>query len=890
MGLSPGARLGPYEIVAALGAGGMGEVYRAKDSRLNRTVAIKVLPTESAVDPDRRERFEREAKAISALDHPNICALYDVGEHEGTYFLVMPCLEGQTLAERLAKGALPPDQAIKIGIEIATALDAAHRHGIVHRDLKPGNVMLTKTGVKLLDFGLAKLKKAGGPLTYSGMAHLAGETTQASGTGIGTLLGTMPYMSPEQVEGRDVDARSDIFSLGAVIYEMITGERAFKGDTAASLIGAILKDEPTPIAGVQPLTPAVLDHVVTVSLAKDPDERWQSAADVARQLKWIAQGGSEGSAPTVSRTRTLAWPGALLALAAAIALAAIAWPASRPATETARVVRFEVMPPAGAALSESRSSIGVYQSAASPDGTQIAFVASVAGKLATLWLRNVDGVATRELPGTAGAADPFWSPDSRAIGFFAGARLKTIDVSTGNVRDLTSASTNSRGGSWSRNGTILFSSDSASPLTRIPATGGTPVAITSVGEGISHRWPWFLPDGEHFLFFARAGADDRGIFVGSLAGGQPRLVLKNLFAAQYANGYLLTVRDGSLLAYPFDEQSLTLRDVPVPVANQVGGSATQQGSFSVSDEVLIHGAGLGVTTELRWFDRTGQGVGTPVDRGNIANFSLAPDDSRVALAKVDPASNTADIWLVELKPGITTRFTLDSMNDLAPRWAPGGDRIVFRSDRFGGNNLFVKPAASAVRDEMLLKRELSFPSDWSPDGKYILYHQTIRLGSFDISASTLDGNTVIPVAATPFDEYDGQFSPDGRLVAYVSDESGRPEVYVQTFPPSGRRWTVSLGGGNEPRWRGDGRELFFLSANGALMSAAIPASGPSAEAAPKRLFATNTPTFGNPYRINLDATRDGQRFLINTVAAVGDVKPLSVVVNWIKGLEPTRPQ
>ena len=540
MALTSGTRLGPYEIVSPLGAGGMGEVYRANDARLNRTVAIKILSDESAADADRRERFEREAKAISALDHPNICALYDVGEHQGTYFLVMPCLEGQTLADRLAKGALPPDQAIKYAIEIATALDAAHRHGIIHRDLKPGNIMLTKTGVKLLDFGLAKLKQASGTLTYSG---LAGDTTKAPGTGVGTLLGTMPYMAPEQIEGRDVDARSDIFSLGAVIYEMVTGERAFKGESPASVMGAILKDEPAPMKTVQPLTPAALDHVVTTCLAKDPDERWQSTADIARELKWIASAGADANVTRLVRRRSLLWPAAIAAIVLA-AIGAITWPALRPASVTSDVIRLSILPPPNGKFSTPAASVVAPQVAISPDGRLVAFVAESAGVRPHVWVRSLNTLEPRMLPGTTDALYPFWSPDGRSIGFFAQGKLKTINLAGGPATTLSDSPLDSRGGSWSRDGTIIFARAATDVIYRVAATGGPVTSATrfdAARKENSHRFPTFLPNSRYFTYVVRSELSENwGVAIASLDSVESRFIGTGLqMSAQAANpGYL----------------------------------------------------------------------------------------------------------------------------------------------------------------------------------------------------------------------------------------------------------------------------------------------------------------------------------------------------------------
>jgi serine/threonine protein kinase/Tol biopolymer transport system component len=732
MGLSTGARLGPYEILAPLGAGGMGEVYRAKDARLNRTVAIKVLSDKSAADADRRERFEREAKAISSLEHPNICALYDVGNHEGTYFLVMPCLEGQTLAERLRKGPLPPDQAIKHAIEIATALDAAHRHGIVHRDLKPGTIMLTKTGVKLLDFGLAKLKKATG---------LLGDTTIAKDTGIGTLLGTMPYMSPEQIEGRDVDARSDLFSLGAVIYEMVTGQRAFKGETAASVIGSILKDEPTPMKTLQPLTPAALDHVAGTCLAKDPDERWQSAADVARELKWIAQGGSDITArPPNTRSKRWIWLAAVAATALA-GFAVAAWPALNRLNPAAPdTIRFAVQAPPGLDFFGSNASLSMLQFAVSPNGRYVAFVAARPGSEPSLLLRALNDVASRELAGSAGATEPFWSPDSAMVGFFSRGRIKTLHIGTGEVRDICAASRSTpRGGAWNRDGIIVFGGDFGAGLFKVSvSTGVVEEVVRATGSINSLRWPQFLPDGRRFLFYARGQASDRGIYVGALDGTPPVRIMASVFNAQYALGFLLTVRDGALLAYPFDERVAAVSGDPIQVADRIGGSSNQHAAFSASaNGVLVISGGASQVSHLTWFDRNGRETDPQLEPGNIPTFDLAPDGRQVAMARMDPNTNTADIWITDLERATSARFTLDPANDLAPTWSRDGKQILFRSDRTGDNLLYRKASVGGSTDEQLgSNNNASNPTDWSADGRYALFHQTNARTNSDLGYSS----------------------------------------------------------------------------------------------------------------------------------------------------------
>ena len=881
MSLSAGASLGPYEITGPLGAGGMGEVYRAKDKRLNRTVAIKILSDESAADADRRERFEREAKAISALDHPNICALYDVGDHDGMYFLVMPCLEGQSLADRLTKGALPPDQAIKFAIEIAGALDAAHRHGIVHRDLKPGNIMLTKTGVKLLDFGLAKLKKTQGPL---------GDTTIAKDTGVGTLLGTMPYMSPEQIEGRDVDARSDIFSLGAVIYEMVTGQRAFKGDSPASVIGSILKDEPAPISTVQPLAPASLDHVVTTCLAKDPDERWQSAADIARELRWISQAGAAVTAVNGVATSHHVWWWSLAVAAVGVAAIGVSsWRTLSSPADAADVVRFGLVSPPGTSFAAARSAIGIPQFAVSPDGRSVAFIAGQPGK-PTLWIRNLNDLTARPLNGTDDAADPFWSPDNRQIGFFAAGRLKTLDIATGELRDICPASRTPRGGAWSPSGAIVFGGDSGSGLQKVVAGTGAVADVTRATPGAnSHRWPVFLPDGERFLYYARGDEDARGIYLGALDGRPSVRIVESMFNAVYSNGYLLTLRAGDLLAYPFDERSATIRGDSRTIANHIAGSSTQRGAFSVSPSGTLVAAGdTQEFHQLSWYDRTGRETPTEIPPGSIVTFRISPDGRQVAMARVDTSLSSADVWVADLERSTTTRLTVNPTNDLSPLWSPDGKRIIFRSDRSGENWVFGKASNGGTVDDLVIKSDTPNLTDWSRDPERILFSRSVLKTNSDIevTALTIDARPT-KIIGTPSDDYDARFSPSGKWIAYVSEESGRPEVYVQDFPTPRTKWTISTGGGVEPRWRGDGEELFYVAGDGKVMGVRIDTATGFRPGPPRALFQSPIKPSQNPsiFQASMDATADGQRFLIKKPAARGEPPSLTVVLNWKAALE-----
>ncbi len=893
MALSPGARLGPYEVLSALGAGGMGEVYKARDTRLDRTVAIKVLPSEVASDPDLRARFEREARAVAALDHPHICGIYDVGESNGTHYLVMPHLDGQTLAARLEKGPLPLDHALKIAVEIADALDKAHRQGIIHRDLKPANIMLTKAGSKLLDFGLAKLRTKDGPISMSGMTRM---TTRAPETAHGMILGTVQYMAPEQVEGREADARTDIWALGAVIYEMVTGTRPFKGDTPASVIGAILKDEPPPISSRQPLTPAMLDRVVARCFQKDPDSRWQSAADLLPVLKWVGD-GTQVSAAAASRRSSrglrvwlpLASAGTLLV---AVLTLLPGWWAHRRESPPG-LLQLSVLPPPSATFSSPPASIVAPQIAISPDGRQVAFVSQAPRGRPNLWVRSLGDSEAQLLRGTEDAIYPFWSPDSRSLGFFAEGKLKTIEIGGGPARTLSDAPLDSRGGTWGRDGTILFAPTAASGLFRIAATGGTASQVTkfdvSRAEN-SHRFPAFLPDGRHFLYTTRNARQEHwGVSMASLdlPVGTP-LVERTDWSAQFAPpGYILFLRAGTLMAQPFDLNRTSITGEAITVAGDVGVTSTGYAAFSASDTgVIVYAKHIGLPGELRWFDRSGNPAGTVGTPAEYLDFELSPDERTIAVSRVDPKLTSADVWLLDLARNVMTRFTVDPQTDASALWSPNGGRIVFRTNRHGFSELYQKRSSSTEPEQPILDPEANLiSSDWSSDGKLIVYTKTSSTAGFDIWVWPTDGRAKPLLAVhTALNAMHGRLSPNGRWLAYASDESGELQVYVQPFPATGEKRQISPDGGSEPRWRRDGNELFYLASDNKLMSVPIPGGNAFDRGVPKALFDTRVPLTGNPYRSNYAVTADGQRFLVNT--RIEDApSPINVILNWTALLE-----
>jgi dipeptidyl aminopeptidase/acylaminoacyl peptidase len=876
MTLTTGTRLGPYEILSPLGAGGMGEVYKARDTRLDRTVAIKILPPRFSEDADMKQRFEREAKAISALAHVNICALYDVGTHEGTEYLVMEHLEGQTLAGRLSDGPLPPEQLLKVSVEIAAALDAAHHAGIIHRDLKPGNVMLTKSGVKLLDFGLAKTAL---PAVKSSSATSLPTEMPRAITQQGTILGTFQYMAPEQLEGREADARSDIFSFGAVLYEMATGRKAFEGKSQAALISAILKDEPAPISTVAPMTPPALDRVVKTCLAKDPEDRFQTAHDIKLQLQWIAEGGSQVGlpAPVAHRRKSrerLAWG---LAAAAAAAVAVLAVGFVRRAPVRPKLMRFELAtPPEITTIDAPRIS---------PDGKIIAFNATDSSGKTRIWVRHLDALVAQPLAGTEGTTRPFWSPDSKFLGFFAEGKLKKLEVSGGPTQKICDAPTGADG-SWSAEGVILFDGRTTDPIYRVSAAGGTPVVAAKIEPSrkeTSVGWPEFLPDGRHFLYLVTGQKpEDSAYRIGSLDSADSKLLAPAQTLVSYAPpGYLLFVRDKTLVAQPFDAKALKTTGEPIPLAEHVGTDAVGLARFSVSgDGTLAYRTG-DTGDRFLWVDRSGKEGETVGDPGEYHNPAFSPAGDRLAFNLADPRSGKSDIWVRDLKRGVSSRFTFGTGDSFAPLWSPDGRLIVFRQDL----DLFEKAVGGQGGEGKLLFKsdELKVPCDWSRDGRYIAFDSLGKETGWDIWVMPVSGDRKpVPFLKTPFGELLPVFSPDGRFLAYQSNESGRYEVYVQSFPGPGGKWQISTAGGVEPRWRADGKELYYRAPDQRLMAVGIQ-NGSGFEAGPPQpLFQARFDM--TPSRDRYLPTADGRRFL--TVAPLGReaMSPTTVVLNWYADL------
>jgi serine/threonine protein kinase len=884
MALTAGTKLGPYEIQSQLGAGGMGEVYKAKDTRLDRTVAIKVLPSHLSDDPELRRRFEREARAVSNLNHPHICTLHDIGQQEGTDYIVMEYLEGETLADRLRKGVLPVDQVLQFGIEIADALDGAHRQGIVHRDLKPGNIMLTQSGAKLLDFGLAKLRQpesdAGGGL--SGLA-----TQDQSLTGAGTILGTFQYMAPEQLEGKDTGARTDIFAFGAVLYEMATGKKAFGGESRASLISAIMSSEPEAMSELQPMTPPALEHVVKRCLAKDPEERWASAHDVMLELKFIVEGtfqaGIVGVAVAARTGRErLGWLVAGVLLLTVLVLSGIAY-FNRPQSDI-HTVKVAVLPPPEATSAPQDLSI-------SPDGNHLAFVTSTSEGKNKLWVRSLDSLESKPLSGAEGGSYPFWSPDSRYIGFFADGKLKKIEARGGLPQTLSDAN-NGLGGTWSSDGVIVFTPAPTRILYRVSAAGGEATPVTALNkerQENSHRWPQFLPDGHHFLFFARSPREeDSGIYLGSLGSRAVRRLLIADHAVYVQPGFLLYVREGALMALPFDAADLRITGDAIPIAVNVGASGPNTpAAFTISGNgVLAYGSESAQLAQLTWYDRNGVRLGAVGPKRFYRDLSLSRDEKQVAVDILD--TTHWDIWLLEFARGITSRVTSDSSFDMNPVWSADGNRIVFNSNRNGVFDLFLYDLTSAGAAELLY--ESSFTkraTDWSSDGRFILFERVRgKNEKRDLVAIPVHGDhQPMAVLDSDFDERQGQFSPDGRWVAFASDESGRFEVYIQSFPKPGRKWQISTEGGSMPKWRSDGRELFYIAANGRLMAVGIEATSTILARVPNELFEMRLLHRRSAFTSGYSVSADGNRFLVITRVEETSPTPITVVLNWAANLE-----
>ena len=884
MMLSTGVKLGPYEILSAIGAGGMGEVYRARDTRLNRIVAIKVLPAHLADRAELRERFDREAKTIASLNHPHICVLHDIGHEDGTDYLVMEYIEGETLAQKLTKGALPLEQTLQYAIEIADALDKAHRKGITHRDLKPGNIMLTKTGTKLLDFGLAKLKQEAAPVSVQ-LSDLP--TASDPLTAQGTIVGTLQYMAPEQVEGKEADARTDIFAFGVVVYEMATGKKAFEGKSQASLMAKILETDPPSMTTLAPMTPPILDRIVKKCLAKDPDDRWQSARDICEQLRWISDSDvkSAASAPRVARsdtTRKWMWAVGGFAVLALVLIAGVVYFRRTPVE--LRAIRFTVSPPEKQdfpVLDNNPSFLSV-----SPDGTKLAFVTITEGHY-KLWLRDLDSQTAQALPGTEEAWAPFWSPDSRSIAFTAGTSLKKVSISGGIVETITSLPGNG-GGTWNQDGVILFVPSLNSAVLRVSSAGGSPTPVTSLDgstKQIGHQWPQFLPDGRHFLYSAwGSNPEDDAIYAGSLDSKESKRILKAHSSPLYSPpGYLMFVRGGTLLVQQFDPDRLELKGDAVPIAEHVQFNAVSgRAAVAVSENGVLAYRLMPASAQFKlvWVDRKGAEQALAAPLHTYRNPRLSPDGQRVAVTIDESGSQE---WLLDTGRGSLSRLTLEGTYNGGSAWSPDGKRITFGSDRAGPRNLFWQPSDGSGNAERLLTDDrVQVASSWSPDGQNLAFEQTSPNTGWDIFVFRLSDRKAEPFLQTRANEIAPRFSPDGRWIAYASDESGRYEVYVQPFPGPGGKWQISTQGGTEPVWARSG-ELFYR--NGDKLMVAETTTHPNFSAGnPKLVFEQRYAAYQT--LPDYDVSADGQRFLFTKSGEEAQARSeINVVVNWPEELK-----
>jgi serine/threonine protein kinase len=878
MTLKAGDRLGPYEIVSLLGAGGMGEVYRARDTRLERTVAIKILSAEIDT-PAARDQFDREARAISSLTGPNICTLYDVGTQDGRTFLVMEYLLGESLAQALSRGPLPLKKVLDYAIQIAAALDQIHRQGLIHRDLKPGNIMLTKSGVKLLDFGLAKI--ASNPDWLLGASNLTHTLTTP-----GPLLGTCQYVAPELFAGKKPDTRCDIFAFGAVLYEMITGRRAFAGTTQALTIANILEHDPPPMKPPEVGGPRLtaLEHLVRTCLLKNPEERRQTAHDILLELRWIAElaeldEASEARRPFADRRVRPAWiVVALLTLAMSFTAVFLLL---RHSDQKPQLIKVSAMPP------DKADFVANSLPALSPNGRRLIFAASSGGKT-QLWVRDLDSAAPWAVAGTDGGFDPFWSPDNNEVGFFAAGKLRKVKLTGGPALVLCDAM-QGRGGSWSRNGIIVFTPSTTESLYKVPAAGGKPEAVTtldsSAGE-VSHRWPWFLPDGRHFLYTSRnADATKTATYVGDLeSGGKQRIRATSSNAVYGPPGYLLFVSEHALMAEAFDATRLRSSGEPFQVADHVDLiTANLQAGFSVSETGVVayySGDGSRLNSQLTWFDRSGKTAGTVGEPGSFVKPAISPDGRMLAVDRLDAQSGAYDVWEYDLARGSPTRVTFDARQDGYPVWSPDGGSIAFAGNRAGHYQIYRKSAGSNAQDELLLESPLDkFPSDWSRDGRYLIYYQIDPVTKYDLWALPLTGDRKpYPLLQTTFNEHRATLSPDGRWLAYTSDETGKDEIYVQSFPSLGNKRKVSDGGGTRPVWNRDGKELFYIASDRKLMVSAVSGGAKFEAGSPQPLFATRQ----NLTRF-FDVSPDGRRFLLVDPLPDPVTPPINLLFNWQAG-------
>jgi len=877
MALSPGTKYGPYEIEALLGAGGMGEVYRARDTRLDRTVAIKILPSHLSSDPAVLQRFEREARAISSLQHPHVCVLHDIGRDNGTDYLVMEYLEGETLANRLTRGPLKVAEALKIASQIAEALATAHRHGIVHRDLKPGNIMLTRSGAKLTDFGLAKLAAVGN----AGNSHpddALNRTVSGSVTVEGSIVGTFQYMAPEVLDGEESDARSDMFSFGCVLYEMISGRFAFHGKSRGSLVAAILEHEPEPLKVLCPTIPTSLEQLVLVCLAKDPDQRWQSARDLQTELQWIMQRATESLPPESRRRGLLPW---ILAATLAVLALVLFFQLRRPAA-TPESFRSWLIPPPG-------YSFVPFNFALSPDGKRLAFVAIKPDGKSRLWVRSTSTSAAQEISNSENAEIPFWAPDNRRLGFASHRKLQIVDLDSAEVRALAEVNPVLVGGTWNRDDVIVYAAGAYSTLSKIAAGGGTPTSATlRPGEGSSqaHRWPFFLPDGKHFLYVANWSSPDDargdGLYAASLEGGEPKLISNEITGnVEYANGRLLYFRDRSIVAQPFDAERLTITGPPSVLTEQ--GVERQVAHFkagfsSSATGVLVFQSVADSPIRMTWFSASGQQEGELPETGN-RDPRLSPDGRFLAVTADEMGNGRTNIRVYDLARGLGTTPTSGGEDEF-PAWSPDGRTIYYASRQGQVFSVSRVPADGSKPPEAWLSGSRMIPNSFTPDGRYLALMNLSVGGAAHIDIiSTADRKLI-----QRFPGAEAQFSTDGHWIAYTFRGG---EVFVQSFPGPGSRVQVSNAGGGQPRWSRDSSRLYYITPEKMMMMVRFDPTGKHPPAAPEAVMRTRIVASRFSF-IQYDVTADGKRFIINSLPPGGG-GPLSLLTNWTASkLSPSR--
>ena len=866
-----------YRILAKIGEGGMGEVYRARDTKLGRDVAIKVLPAAYSADLERLRRFEQEAQAAGALNHPNILVIYHIDTNDGAPYIVSELLEGETLRERMGGKSLPQRKAIDYALQTAHGLAAAHEKGIVHRDLKPENLFITKDGrVKILDFGLAKLTGAG-----DGTQPQTEVPTRRIDTDPGVVMGTIGYMSPEQLRGKPADHRSDIFSFGAILYEMLSGSRAFRGESTADTMSAILREDPPDLSSTNKNIAPALERVVNHCLEKNPEERFHSASDLGFAIEALSgSAGPSGSTTTIlsalpaskrKRRELLAWGLAGFLLIASIALALLYF---RRAPADERTMRFVIAMPEKAA--------DAFSPVISPDGRMIALIATSDGKR-LVYVRAIDSLIAQRLAGTDGAAFPFWSPDSHYLAFFTDNKLKKVEASGGVPQTICDAQS-PIGGAWNRDGVILFGLANDS-IQRVSAAGGTATPVLKPDDSRKESgqfWPSFLPDGRHFVYQSWNGTtDDSAIFVASLDGRDRKLLLKNDSNVVYTPpGFLLFARATTLMAQPFDAAKLQLSGEPFPIAEQVTFNGRfSYSNFSISETgVMVFRGGSLSNSQLVWFDRGGKQLSSVGPPGQYNDVVLSPDEKRAALQRTE--NGNTDIWLMDLGRGLPSRFTFNAADEDDPSWSPDGSLIVFSSTRDGSRSLYRKVSSGAGSEELVLKSNiLDAGTDWTADGRFILFESQNPKTAVDLMVLPLFGDRKpYPLLQGEFSESQGRVSPDGRWFAYTSNESGKNEVYVQSFPPTGGKWQISTTGGAQPHWRRDGKEVFYMAPDRKLMAVDVKLGAAFETSAPKTLFQTQVvrPEAPNRYVV----TEDGQRFLVNSSLEEVSQTPITVILNW----------